>query len=295
MADSFTEIEMESGSESVQNIFSDVKLALRFADVPWLFRVLGEHEKFLAVAWVATKPLLTHGFDESADSIRAEAVALISETFTGSDLNAALGSAGLDSNALDEFVDTLLAYHFVDAKMLLISAALLDAVHDKPVGVQSVVVMPTGRGVPFGMPGIDRTGSSSAVSESASTSGIAAAPDFLKALSKWPAAADLVWKELKSAIGNPAHSAATEKTAVNVADAVAQFGRRMDLGKHELQELGIEESERSKIIEKLEAAFKMYLNSVVDVAHGTLLVAGPEVAAMTSEEMLLKWKLPRSA
>jgi len=296
MADAFHEIELDSASEAVQEIYKDIKFSLRFNDIPWLFRVLGEHEKFLGPAWAAIKPVLTDAFVQSADELRAESVALCTEALGKSEFTSPLSGSDLDSEAVNLFHEVLLAHHYVNPKLILIAHALRDALADKPPVVKSIVVMPTGRGVPLGMTPLDRVAGSDLpehLKESGTTREIAAVPDFLSALAQRPGAASALWEKTVAALNAAEHEKISSQLDRLTSESVALLRRRMDLGHDELDKLGIEESEQENIREKVSAACDLYIKSQVDLALSALAVAGAETAAMSSEEFLLRWRLPR--
>ncbi len=295
----FPEIDAKKPPAELQPIFRDIEQALRVSDVPWLFRMLAHHPKFLGAAWTAIKPILTNQLESAANAVRAKAVAQIAASGSGSDLWAKLKKLNLSEGQLSELAENLLVYHYVSPKLLIITMALSQALAEKPARVASVVVMPTGRGVPVGMPKIKRADSASAggaakaLQESTSLLDLPAALDLMLALASWPEALSSLWDGLKGAVQSKSYTGILTALEQEALEKTQQLRRRMDLGREELASMGINEAERLEIQKKVDAACGYHLKALFASAQLTLSLCGPEQAALTSEALLLRWALPR--
>jgi hypothetical protein len=296
----FTEIELSKASPEIQQIFQDVQQALRFSDVPWLFRVLANHPIFLKTAWTAIKPTITDYFESSSDQIRSDTVAEINASFPRNNLRASLKKINLREEQINQISENVLAYHYIHPKLVLITTALKESLAEKPAGVTSNVVRPTGRGVPVGMPHIKRVDAGSAtgkakdvLSESVKLENLPVSSDLWLTLAQWHDALSTLWESIKTAIESSKYAALLEKTSLSATEGVHHRRRRMDLGREELAIVGISEAERSEIISKVGVAQTYYLRSLLDSAYLGLSLAGPEGARMSGEALLIRWALPR--
>ncbi|MBI1729588.1 hypothetical protein HY229_02855 [Candidatus Acetothermia bacterium] len=296
----FSEIEESKATPEIQQIFRDVQLALRFSDVPWLFRMLASHPGFLKIAWTAIKPTITDFFESSADQIRSHAISKINSSLSGNNLRAGLKKIMLKEDEINAISENILAYHFVHPKLLLMTTALKDSLAEKPVGVTSIVVRPTGRGVPVGIPRIKRVDVGSAtgkakvaLGESAKLQSLPVNSDLMLTLGQWPDALGTLWDNLKIAIQSNKYASLLEETSQSATEGVQHLRRRIDLGREELALVGINEAERLEIIANVTAAQTYYLKSLLDSAYLSLSLAGPEASAMSGEAMLIRWALPR--
>lgn len=295
MVQTLSTVEIYDAPEEVLEIYQDIELALRLTDVPWLFKVLGVHPKFLEVSWNALKPLFTDMLDITVDEIRATALQLVNESLPGINGREVLKGAGISENDIATIAEHVLVHHYVTPKLALIATALRDALAGKPPETTSKVVMPSGRGIPPGMPVLERAEASDLsgeLSEYASAFSLAAVPDLYISLAKWPDALKALWSALKEGLEGGGYQLALSSIESEIGSATKLLRRRMDLGAADLSARGIPESEQAEIRQKAEAAALLYRRAVGDAAYVALAVAGPEDARLTNEGFMLRWQLP---
>jgi hypothetical protein len=295
MSENFADLEFDAASEEVQSIYADAKRALRVSNEPWLFRILGSHPKFLDVAWIAIKPILTDMFESSADGIREKAMEIVSESLPGVNARESLKTAGIAEGEIDKISENALVFHYVNPKLALLSSALSDSLAGKPPAVTSKVVMPTGRGIPPGMPCADRADVSSvpqALNEYAASFSLATVPDLYLNFAKSPHVLKALWDALKEGLEGGAYQLAHTSIQSEIGEATKLLRRRMDLGAGNLSAHGIELAEQTEIRKKIDAAKAVYLRSVGDAAYVALSLAGPEAANLTGEGFMLRWQFP---
>lgn len=122
----------------VAGVFLDVRHCLRTTWVPLLMRALAAHGDVLKPVWRQLRPnLLTRAHEEAADDLRAHLATAAVELGTPL-IEPVLASAGLDTDAVDEVIEVVDAFHYVNPKLLVCVAALVDAAHGRPVGGKHV-------------------------------------------------------------------------------------------------------------------------------------------------------------
>src|SRR3954469_18198352 len=110
-------------------IYELVTRKMRIARVPLLFKALAA-EKALIPCWHAMRPAIrVRAFEEAADDLRARAARAAVEL--GCPLiETQLEWAGYDLDEIDEIRGQVDIFHYVDAKLLMLSAVLGRALED---------------------------------------------------------------------------------------------------------------------------------------------------------------------
>lgn len=119
---------------SVVGVFVDARHCLRTTWVPLTLRVLATRQEALRPIWQQLRPnLLTRAFEESADDLRAHLATAAVELGTPL-IEPVLMAEGLDVDAIDEVREVVDAFHYVNPKLLVLVAALVEASRGQAVG-----------------------------------------------------------------------------------------------------------------------------------------------------------------
>lgn len=118
----------------VAGLFLDVRRCLRTSWVPLLFRVIAAQDDLLKPVWRQLRPnLLTRSLEESADDLRAHLATAAIDLGTPL-IEPVLSWEGLDTDAIDEVRLVADAFHYVNPKLLVSTAALVEAASGRVVG-----------------------------------------------------------------------------------------------------------------------------------------------------------------
>lgn len=118
----------------VAGMFLDVRRCLRTSWVPLLFRVVAAQDDLLKPVWQQLRPnLLTRALEESADDLRAHLATTAIDLGTPL-IEPVLSWEGLDADAIDEVRLVADAFHYVNPKLLVCTAALVEAAAGRVVG-----------------------------------------------------------------------------------------------------------------------------------------------------------------
>lgn len=134
MVTTLTQIREGQAPAHVAGLFLDVRRCLRTSWVPLLFRVVAAQDDLLKPVWRQLRPnLLTRSLEESADDLRAHLATIAIDLGTPL-IEPVLASEGLDSDAIDEVRLVADAFHYVNPKQLVCTAALVEAAAGRTVG-----------------------------------------------------------------------------------------------------------------------------------------------------------------
>ena len=298
MAELWPEISEEKAREpkGLREVYEDIQATLRLRFVPWPFRVLAVHEKLFPHLWRELAPTITSQLEEASDAVREQAVTHLLEAARGSDHQARLRELGFSEDRIAQVQDQLQVYHYVDPTLLILFVALEEALAGRPVGVRSVVVWPTGRGAPPFMPTPERVEPAEASGEAArifgeipQKLGLPTVSDEYRTLARWPEYLPYAWEEITRLFGADPYSAATEAVDQKAVQAVQELRRRMELRPEDLERLGISESERGEVSQKVSAIRRALPGLVVQTAYLVLALGGPEEARLTGDALMRRW------
>jgi hypothetical protein len=188
-------------------VLEEIREALRSPYVPQSLTRLAEAEGYLEAVWPrVASSVETAGFLGSAlymADMALDAVEGVYEpVLTRASLLAA-GSSAADLEALAEVVDV---FHYVQPQVLLLLAALAEAMAKDEVGGHGKVdprpvTDRERRHLATHVPSVDEgAGVLPAVEE---TLGVAHAPDLYRAMAAWPAYLETAWEELQHLVAYP--------------------------------------------------------------------------------------------
>lgn len=296
------EIPEAEASERLQAIYRDIEHTLQVPFVPWPFRALAVYEKFFTAMWEDLKPTITSQLEDAADELRSWLVERLPQALPGlgGDHRARLGEKKLSQGQIERIQGQVHVYHYLDPKLTLLMAALHEALSGKPVGVQSIVVWPTSKGVPAFMPRVGRV-------ELAQASGAVAkifvelqrllelptVPDEYRTLAQWPEYLELAWQKLRQVLQSEGYSQLLEELRGHIADELKGFRRRLDLSAEELSQRGLDEQEQQEIRQKIELFDRALPGLTVQVGYLASALLGPEEAKLDSLALMRRWALPK--
>ena len=296
------EIPEAEASEELRTIYRDIEHTLQVPFVPWPFRALAVYEKFFQTMWKDLKPTITSQLEDAADELRSWLVERLPQALPGlgSDHQAKLREKKLSQEQIEKLQGQVHVYHYLDPKLALLVAALHEALEGKPVGVRSIVVWPTSRGVPAFMPRVGRvepTQASGAVAklfeEVRQALELPAVPDEYRTLAQWPEYLELAWGEIKAMLQSEGYSQLLEELRSGIADKLKGFRRRLDLSTEELSQLGLSEPEQQDIRQKIELFDRALPGLTIQVGYLALALLGPEEAKLDSLALMRRWALPK--
>ncbi len=120
----------DTGALDVDRVYHEIRQCLRITGVPRYFDAWAEKPRLLGAVWLGARPAVeTRAFEEAADRVRAEAVALADPMGRLS----ALGRAGLGESQAFQAQAAVLLFHYLDAKLLVLNAAVQLALEAAPV------------------------------------------------------------------------------------------------------------------------------------------------------------------
>jgi hypothetical protein len=298
MAAGFPEITEAEATADVKALYEDIQSTLRVSLVPWPFRVLAANPKYFRAVWDALKPTITKQFELAADAIRSHAASQTLQTLVGRDHRAKLRAAGYGGGRVQQVQEHVLVFHYANPKLLLIVAVLKEVLEGRPVPVKSVVVTPTGRGIPPGMPKVKRidqpTGKIAEIfSRIEKTFDLPKVSDEFRALAQWPEYLELAWGELQTIVQSDSYARVIEEIKRIAQQKTQEFPRRVDLGREELRAMGFSDTELREIQSLIDTLYRAYPRLVVSVVFLTLALAGPEETMLSGEALLRRWSIPQ--
>lgn len=134
MMRTFEHIRDGEAPASVVGVFVDARHCLRTTWVPLPIRALATRQEALKPIWQQLRPnLLTRACEESADDLRTHLATAAVELGTPL-IEPVLLAEGLDVDAIDEVREVVDAFHYVNPKLLVLLAALVEASRGQVVG-----------------------------------------------------------------------------------------------------------------------------------------------------------------
>ncbi|MFQ5899747.1 MAG: halocarboxylic acid dehydrogenase DehI family protein [Candidatus Methylomirabilia bacterium] len=127
-------LQPEEASEAVRECFDEITQSLGFALVNVQFRAFAKYPRFLRLHWDFLRPnALTQDFFDKTEVIRRQALAIVREHFTISDLRAELRMRGSSDTTIKEIKAVLDFFLYCDPFLLLMASALQSSLADKPL------------------------------------------------------------------------------------------------------------------------------------------------------------------
>src|SRR4051812_41882759 len=188
---------------------------IRVPRVPLFFRALAG-EKALLACFQALRPAIRlRAFEEAADELRAKAVR--ASVDLGCPLiETQLEWAGYDIDDIDEIRGQVNIFHYQDAKILLYTAVLWEALHDIAGGGRETprATQRVPRGVPHEMDIVELVAEDSEgdlarpFKTIRSHFGFEMVPDDFRALGRWPKYLQIAWDDARKRDAEPRAQAA---------------------------------------------------------------------------------------
>ncbi|CAA9441421.1 MAG: hypothetical protein AVDCRST_MAG80-1368 [uncultured Rubrobacteraceae bacterium] len=270
------EVMLDEADEDIGATYEAVQTHLRVPFVNFLFRVLANYPPYLSFAWNTLEPyLLTTGFEEAADALRAQA--LVEPVPDAGDTKlAALG----DIEQLRDFTDTI---HYVLPKLLLVSSAFDEGLSGETgaahgpseVGVQS--------GVAEGATSLQMVGDDEATEEVEEVfeeirnrHGHPDVASYYRGIAQWPEFLEFAWGRISPLVATDLY----EERKRDLLEAARSSVFELPLpSRSEAVERGINEEQ----IEELRAIlavfrFRIIVDTLLDVSLIKALLDGPEAA-----------------
>src|SRR5436190_17495950 len=269
--------ETQANRQTIE-IYELVTRKMRVGRVPLLFKALAA-EKALIPCWQAMRPAIrVRAFEEAADDLRARAAR--SAVDLGCPLiETQLEWAGYDIDEIDQIRGQVDIFHYIDAKLLMATCVLAEALRGGGGGVQRG---PRGeqrvpRGVPQDMEPIelvpeDANGPIAKIFKSIRTHlGLGLVPDDFRALARWPKYLELAWSDARK---RDEEGAASLKDLGRLADEAArQLPVRVEIRDDSLRSSGADPSRVRAIVERFHRALP---GLVLDLALFKVQLDGAE-------------------
>ena len=270
------EVMPDEADEEIGAIYEAVQTHLRVPLVNFVFRALANYPPYLSFAWNTLEPyLLTTGFEEAADALRAQA--LVEPVPDAGDTElAALG----DIEQLRDFTDTI---HYVLPKLLLVSSAFDEGLGDETGAAHG----PSEVGV---QPGVEeRATSLQMVGDDEATEEIEEVfekirnrhghPDvasYYRGIAQWPEFLKFAWGRISPLVTTDLYEERKRDLLETARSSVLELPLP---GRSEAVERGINE-EQIEELRAILAVFRFCLNAdmLLDVSLIKALLDGPEAA-----------------
>ncbi len=262
---------------------------LRVGRVPLLLKGLAA-EKALLPCWNALRPAIrVRAFEEAADDLRARA-AKIAVDLGCPLIETQLEWAGYDVDEIDEIRGQVDIFHYVDAKLLMATCVLAEALQG---GVGGVSRGPRGdervpRGVPHDMDPIELVpeddGALAKVFRSIRTHlGLGIVPDDFRALARWPKYLELAWSDARKR--DEESGGALKELGAQADDAARQLPIRVEVTDDSLRAAGAGPSRVRALVQRFRRALPAL---VLDLALFKVQLDGAQSAR--ESPFPIRWK-----
>src|SRR5438128_6941727 len=242
-------------------IYELVTRKMRVGRVPLLFKALAA-EKALMPCWQALRPAIrVRAFEEAADDLRARAARAAVDL--GCPLiETQLEWAGYDIDEIDEIRGQVDVFHYLDAKLLMMTAILAQAleggVGGAKTGARAEQRVP--RGVPPDMDHIELVpedangGLGKSFRSIRSHLGLGLIPDDFRALGRWPKYLELAWADARKRDADPRARDALAGILAQADDAAGQLPTRVQVSDDVLRSTGADPERVRAILERFRRA-----------------------------------------
>jgi hypothetical protein len=278
--------EHEAAGET-ERVYHDVRQVMRVSGVPLTFNTWAAFGKSFPLLWTALRDNAgTYAFEQAADDLRAEAVRGALQ-LPRIDATAAVP---LGASQLYQIGAALALYHYVNPKLLILTAAVriaLDEAEGIP-GSPSLDVRKLPRGVPPRMypmetvdEDVDEPQTKQMFENIRHTVSVSHVESTYRTLALWPHYAATAWHRLKPVMASPefiALSASLQRSADALARALPY---RVKLARLDIASVGEDDDEFTRVTRHLETLLPTH---IVNVA--LLMLDG------TSAEMCLDSPFP---
>src|SRR3954468_20104216 len=273
--------ETEADRQTIE-IYELVTRKVRVGRVPLLFKALAA-EKALGPCGTALRPAIrVRAFEEAADDLRARAARAAVDL--GCPLiETQLEWAGYDVDEIDEIRGQVDVFHYVDAKLLMMTAILSQAleggVGGAKKGARAEQRVP--RGVPPDMDHIELVpedsngGLRKSLRAIRAHLGLGLIPDDFRALGRWPKYLELAWADARKRDADPRAKDALMGLLGQADDAAAQLPIGVQLTGNALREAGADPERVKAILERFRKAMP---SLVLDLALFKVQLDGAESA-----------------
>jgi len=281
--------ETEADRQTIE-IYELVTRKMRVGRVPLLFKALAA-EKALMPCWQALRPAIrVRAFEEAADDLRARAAR--SAVDLGCPLiETQLEWAGYDVDEIDQIRGQVDIFHYVDAKLLMATCVLAEALRG---GCGGVRCGPRGeqrvpRGGPQDMNPIelvseDANGALAKVFRSIRQHlGLGLVPDDFRALARWPKYLELAWNDARKR--DEEGAAALKELGTQADEAARQLPVRVEIGDEVLRAAGADPACFRALLQRFRQALP---GIVLDLALFKVQLDGAESAR--ESPFPIRWK-----
>jgi hypothetical protein len=206
--------EHEAAGE-IDRVYHDIRQVLRVSGINLNFRTWASFDKSFPLLWTALRDnAATYAFEQAADELRAEAVRGALEL----PRVGATGGVPLGQSQLYQIGAALALYHYVNPKLLILTAAVRIALDD-PDGIPGSLTADL-RKLPRGVPprmypmeivdeDIDEPQTRQMFDDIRHTFSISHVSNDYRTLALWPHYAATAWQRLKPIMASPAYVALT--------------------------------------------------------------------------------------
>src|SRR5438067_9678348 len=273
-------------------IYELVTRKMRVGRVPLLFKALAA-EKALVPCWNALRPAIrVRAFEEAADDMRARAARAAVDL--GCPLiETQLEWAGYDVDEIDEIRGQVDVFHYLDAKLLMMTAILAQAleggVGGAKKGARAEQRIP--RGVPPDMDHIELVpedangGLGKSFRSIRSHLGLGLIPDDFRALGRWPKYLELAWADARKRDADPRAKEALSGILAQADDAAAQMPIRVQVSDETVRSAGADPERVRAILDRFHKAMP---SLVLDLALFKVQLDGAESAR--ESPFPIRWK-----
>jgi hypothetical protein len=281
--------ETQANRQTIE-IYELVTRKMRIGRVPLLFKALAA-EKALIPCWQVMRPAIrVRAFEEAADDLRARAARAAVEL--GCPLiETQLEWAGYDVDEIDQIRGQVDIFHYIDAKLLMATCVLQEAlhgggggVHRGPRGEQRVP-----RGVPQDMDPIelvaeDANGALGKIFKGIRAHlGLGLVPDDFRALGRWPKYLELAWGDARKR--DEDGDAALKELGHQADEAARQLPIRAEIPDDALRAAGADPARVRAVVQRFRRALP---ELVLDLALFKVQLDGAESAR--ESPFPIRWK-----
>src|SRR5438067_6215466 len=273
-------------------IYELVTRKMRIGRVPLIFKALAA-AKALMPCWQAMRPAIrVRAFEEAADDLRIRAAKAAVEL--GCPLiETQLEWAGHDVDEIDEIRGQVDVFHYLDAKLLMATAVLSQALRGGVGGVRkgARAEQRVPRGVPQEMDHIELVPEETngllgkTFRSIRSHLGLGLVPDDFRAFGRWPKYLEIAWGDARNRDDEPAAKSALRELAAQADEAARQLPVRVVVSDEALRAAGAEPDKVRALLDRFRKAMP---GLVLDLALFKVQLDGAESAR--ESPFPIRWK-----
>jgi hypothetical protein len=272
-------IEEHEASGELERVYHDIRQVMRVSGVNLNFRTWAAFERSFPLVWAAVRDNAgTYAFEHAADHLRAAAVkgALALPPVQ------ALSAVPLGESQTYQIGAALALYHYINPKLLLLTAAIRMVLQDDPInGRLSADVRKLPRGVPARMypmemvdQGSDDPHLKQTFDDMRQTLAVDSIDSDYRTLGLWPYYLAVAWQRLKPIAASAEHRALAESLRLQSIDLARTLPYRVKLTRLDITSVGDNDDDFIRVTQQLERALP---GLMVNIALLTLEGTSPDL------------------